>query len=289
MNGYDLTRQWFDFAFENPDLITGNHAAVYLWNVELNNRMGWVSKFASPASQAMAAAGIKSYNTYKKIFQELVEWGFIEIVQESKNQYTSNIIALSKIDKALDKALDKAMTMHLTTHSESTIQSTSSIIKQINQQTNKPINIIDADGVGEEKNISDSQLEEKEKKEPPKVAPKGSTKFNPEKAELPFGKEFEKAWIAWCHHRKEIKKPLTETTVEAQLKKLGSYSESVAIAFITQSIEKGWQGLIFELKDAPFNNSPPGIPPKGKIQTAVENTKTAAENIRRRRELENQQ
>lgn len=144
MNSYDLSRQWFDFAFENPELITGNHAAVYLWNVELNNRMGWVEKFASPASQSMAACGIKSYNTYKKIFQDLVEWGFISVITEAKNQYSACIIALSKVDKAPDKALDKALTKHLTKQSsstiQSTVQSTCSINKQRNKETKKPRN-----------------------------------------------------------------------------------------------------------------------------------------------------
>lgn len=31
------------------------------------------------------------------------------MIERSKNQYSSNIIALSDFDKALDKALDKAM------------------------------------------------------------------------------------------------------------------------------------------------------------------------------------
>ncbi|MCF0074014.1 hypothetical protein LZD49_26265 [Dyadobacter sp. CY261] len=166
MNSYEFTRAWFDFAFENTDVVSGNHTGVYLWNVELNNRLGWVKKFASPASQAMMANGIKSYNTYKKIFSDLVQWGFIEVVQESKNQHSACIIALSNFDKALDNALDKALTTHLTkqgdalsffdnadaehltthltTHLQRTVQSTcqssSSIIKPINQQTNKPIN-----------------------------------------------------------------------------------------------------------------------------------------------------
>lgn len=137
MSGYDLHRQWFDFAFENSDIVSGNHSGVYLWAVELNNRLGWVKKFSFPASQAMAANGIKSYNTYKKVYNDLVEWGFFDVVQESKNQWTACIIALSKIDKAPDKALDKAVITHLTTQSESTCQSTDSIIKPqtTNQET----------------------------------------------------------------------------------------------------------------------------------------------------------
>jgi len=110
-NGYYYQKIWFDFAFENPDLISPGHTAMYLWFVELNNRMGWSEKFASPASQTMAAIGLKSYNTYKKIFTELVELEFISLITESKNQYTACIIALSKFDKALDMALDETCIM----------------------------------------------------------------------------------------------------------------------------------------------------------------------------------
>lgn len=140
MTGYEYSRSWFDFAFENPEKVTGNHAAIYLWNVELCNRMGWANKFASPASQAMAAAGIKSYNTYIKIFNELANWGFINVIQASKNQFSANIIALSKFDNTTDKALDKALTKHLTKQSESSYQSISSINKQTNKETIKPLN-----------------------------------------------------------------------------------------------------------------------------------------------------
>lgn len=144
LNGYALTRAWFDFAFENQDILCPTHTAMFLWFIELNNRMGWVGKFASPASQTMAAIGLKSYNTYKKIFNDLVEIGVVKVVEESKNQYTACIIALSNFDKAQYKALDKALTEHSTKHLRGTVQSTrqsiDSIIKPINKETNKPIN-----------------------------------------------------------------------------------------------------------------------------------------------------
>lgn len=140
LNGYELTRSFFDFAFENPDLVSPTECAVFLWLVELNNRLGWPVKFGCPASQTMAATGIKSYNTYRKAFLKLVDWGFVKVVQESRNQYTANIIALSKFNKPLDKALDKALTRHLTKHLKGTYQSTCDINKQGNKETIKPIN-----------------------------------------------------------------------------------------------------------------------------------------------------
>jgi len=93
--------------------------------VEHCNQLGWKKKFGLPSAMTMEVIGIKSYNTYKKTFEDLVEWGFFEVVERSKNQYTANIIALSKIDKAPDKANAK----HLMKQMQSTEQSNDSIIK----------------------------------------------------------------------------------------------------------------------------------------------------------------
>lgn len=134
-NGYKLTRAWFDYSFEHQGELTSSHTAMYLWFVELNNRMGWAEKFGAPASQTMAAIHIKSYNTYKKVFDDLVEIGFVILVEASINQWTSCVIALSNFDKAHNKALDKSLTKHTTKQSESTSESTYSINKQ---ETNKP-------------------------------------------------------------------------------------------------------------------------------------------------------
>jgi hypothetical protein len=84
----------------------------------------------------MEAIGIKSYNTYKNTLYDIVDWGFIIMIETSKNQWSANIIALSNFDKAHDKALDKALLKHSTKQSESTSESNSSIDKQI---TSKPI------------------------------------------------------------------------------------------------------------------------------------------------------
>lgn len=136
MNGYELSRDWFDFCFEHPDKVKPNHTATYFFIVEHCNRLGWKEKFGLPTTMVMEAIGIKSYNTYIKALNDLVDWGFIFLIEKSKNQYSSNIIALSKNNKALDKALDKALIKHASKQSESKVQSIDSIIKQI---TNKQI------------------------------------------------------------------------------------------------------------------------------------------------------
>jgi hypothetical protein len=143
MDIFKLYRNFWDFAFENPEKIKPNHIAIFSFAIEHCNRLGWKKKFGLPSTMTMEAVGIKSYNTYITAFNELVEYGFIELIEKSKNQYSSNIIALSNNFKANDKALDKAFIKHTTKQDESTIQSTGESISSINiQETNLPINKI---------------------------------------------------------------------------------------------------------------------------------------------------
>jgi len=134
MNSYELSRNWFDWCFDNPEKIKPVHTAIYFFSIEHCNRLGWMSKFGLPTEMVKSAIGVHSYNTYIDALNDLVEWGFIKMIQKSKNQYSSNIIALSNFDKATTKALDKAMIKHSTKQGESI----DSINKQINkEQENK--------------------------------------------------------------------------------------------------------------------------------------------------------
>jgi hypothetical protein len=113
MNNYELSRQFWDWAFENPEAVRPIHAAVYFFAIEHCNRLGWKKKFGFPSQMTMDAIGVKKYQTYIKAFRELIDWGFINLIEQSKNQYSSNIISLNyampKKSKAQDRALDKAM------------------------------------------------------------------------------------------------------------------------------------------------------------------------------------
>ena len=147
INSYDLSRNWFNFCFENPEKISPNHTAIYFFAIEHCNRLGWKEKFGFPTQMAMDAIGIKKHQTYIKYFYDLVDWGFFKLVQRAKNQYSSNIITLVSAVPKKGKALDKAIIKHMAKQTESTGQSTGqsigqskdSILKQetIEQQTNK--------------------------------------------------------------------------------------------------------------------------------------------------------
>lgn len=139
MTGYELSRRWFDWAFENPEKISPNHGILYFFCIEQCNRLGWKEKFGLPTSLAMEAIGIKSYNTYKKTLHELIDWGFITMIQKSENQYKANIIALSNFNKPLDKSLNKPLDKSNANHLHITEQIKDSIDKQetIKQENKK--------------------------------------------------------------------------------------------------------------------------------------------------------
>ena len=141
MNSYELSRNWFDWSFENPELISPTHTAIYFFAIEHCNRLGWKEKFGFPSQMVMDAIGVKKHQTFTKHFTDLVEWGFIGLVQKSKNQYSANIISLISAKPKNGKALDKAMIKHGAKQGQSTGQSMDSIDKQetiepINQETN---------------------------------------------------------------------------------------------------------------------------------------------------------
>src|SRR5680860_1836650 len=94
MSGYKFTRAWFDFCFDNPEKIKPVHHAIYHFALERCNRLGWKKKFGFPTDFAMETLGIKNYRTYSKALNDLVSFGFIKMIEKSKNQHTCNVICL---------------------------------------------------------------------------------------------------------------------------------------------------------------------------------------------------
>lgn len=137
MNGYNLTRAWYDYKFENVGKVKAIHSDMYFYIIDLWNRLGQKSNFGLPTDVAMEALGIGSYNTYKKVLQDLIDFKFIILVSDSKNQHSSKVIALvtalSKTDKATDKALDKAS-------DKASDKATDTIDKQRNNRTIEQLN-----------------------------------------------------------------------------------------------------------------------------------------------------
>src|ERR1017187_8247057 len=115
-SGYGLTRNWFDFAWENEGKVSSNHTALFMWLIEINNRLGWAKEFEVTSKECMKGMCCRSHNTYIKTFKDLIEWGFVTLIKKSENQFQSNVIALSKNNISIDKSLDRTVANHLTNH-----------------------------------------------------------------------------------------------------------------------------------------------------------------------------
>jgi len=236
MNIYNLIRIWYNFKFENPNTTKHIHSDLYCYILDLWNRLGQKEHFGLPTSITMESLGIGSYNTYKKALQDLIDFGFVILISESKNQHYSKVVALSINDKATDKALDKA-TIKAT--DEATDKATDTINRQIYNYTN--IQYIEGE---EEKNKDDvSSVKKNEKEERKKVA---------QKKEINIPVDFIPIWEEWLSYRKAKKKKPYAGVKWEQIAFDKFYSISNADALIAneilqQTITRNWDGL-FELK-----------------------------------------
>jgi hypothetical protein len=136
VNTFELSRRYYDFAFDNPEIVKPIHGCLYHYIIHLNNKLSWKEKIGLPTYDSMEACGVKNVKTYTNALQNLIEWGFIIMVQKRQNQYTSNIIALVKNGEAPAKAMTKHTPKHLPKQRRGTV----TIDKPINYKTNKPIN-----------------------------------------------------------------------------------------------------------------------------------------------------
>lgn len=221
MNGYDLTRIWYNYKFENPSKVKAKHSDMFFYIVDLWNRLGQKKEFGLPTSVTMEAIGVGSFNTYKKTLQDLIDFGFINMVLESKNQHQSKIIALSKIDKALDKALDKATIKALDKANDKAVDS---IDKQINKRT-----------------------KEQENKEKEQI-------FNFRKELINSGAK-ENLVVDWLKVRKTKKATNTETALKGFLLQVDKSNRNINDV-LKKCIESSWSGFNANWKwDDEFKNN----------------------------------
>lgn len=205
MTGYDLSRQWFDYCFENPEKISPLHTAIYFFCIEHCNRLGWKDKFGLPSQMVMEAIGVKNWRTYSKGLNDLIDWGFIKLIEKSKNQYSSNIIAIVKNTKATTKALDKALQKHCTKHSQS-------IVSIDKQETIKQLTI--------NKEIFDFSF-----------------------VELDYKKPFDE-WIEYKKDRKEsYKSQKSILKFYNQLKLYANFNPEIAQEIVDKSMSNNWAGI----------------------------------------------
>jgi hypothetical protein len=138
LNGYKLTRDWFAYAFDNPELFNPTDHALYFWVMDCANANGWKSKFSFGARSAMEVLGISHYNTYKKAFDKLVQHGFITVIRKSPNHYQATIISISKnevVSDALTNRLSSIVSDEVSDEVSATLSDTNIKLETVN---NKP-------------------------------------------------------------------------------------------------------------------------------------------------------
>lgn len=135
MDWYALSRKIFNYAFEHKECGV-YHISIFMWIVELNNRLWWKKEFWLPSNDSCEWLSIGNKNTYLSALRDLEKWGFIKIIQESRNQFCSTIIQIChvKSDTATNTALDTALIRQDTQH----WYAIDTIDKQWNQETKKP-------------------------------------------------------------------------------------------------------------------------------------------------------
>ena len=115
MNVFEISKKWFDWCFDNASKVKPIHTALLFFIIDQNNRLGWKQEFGLPRQMAMDAIGVKNNRTFTSAFNDLENWGFITVLERSKNQYSANIISIFgcvKNTPATTKALTKATQNH---------------------------------------------------------------------------------------------------------------------------------------------------------------------------------
>lgn len=127
LNGYNLTKNFFDFKFNNPNTLKPSHTEVYFFIVDLWNRLGKVDQMGLPTFHVIEQLSINR-KTFRKCLADLEYHGFIQTIHAPKNQETARVISLTahpKIGQAYGQALGQA-----------TGQPTGHLIKQGNEEMN---------------------------------------------------------------------------------------------------------------------------------------------------------
>jgi len=131
-NIFNVSKGWFNMSFRDHRLKSA-HTAFIFYCIDLNNRLAWVQNFGLPANHTCQVLNF-SYKTFIKTLNELIEFGFIEMIEKSTNQHTSNIISLNLLYLKMAKQVQSKSEA-----SPKQVQSKSVITKPPNKETNKTI------------------------------------------------------------------------------------------------------------------------------------------------------
>ena len=103
---FDLMFDYFNYFYqwidENPDKVDPYITAVYFALLNRANKSGWKDKFAIILIDLQETCGINSRTTMLKTLDRLEEFGFLQTVSKTTNQYKNRVICLPLNGKHLE-------------------------------------------------------------------------------------------------------------------------------------------------------------------------------------------
>lgn len=146
MNGYELSRQWWNFAATHIGEVTVTHSALYYYLVETWNLLGQPDTFGFPKSQGASVLGI-NLKTFNKAYEDMVKWKFIIEIQRSTNQWTATIVQINgqvlftnATANAHAQAILNQLPMQYQRYDESNSQRNGTLIEQYKNNTEQELN-----------------------------------------------------------------------------------------------------------------------------------------------------
>jgi hypothetical protein len=98
-NYFNYFYQWIE---DNPDKVDPYITAVYFALLNRANKSGWKDKFAIILVDLQETCGINSRTTMLKTLSKLEDFGFLQTVSTTQNQYKNRVICLPLNEKHLD-------------------------------------------------------------------------------------------------------------------------------------------------------------------------------------------
>lgn len=238
MNGYDLSRQWFDFSFENSRRVRPLHTAIYFWCIEKANRLGWPVEFQLPTDEACQALGLKDPKSFRDALNELVEFGAVRMVQQAQSQNVARYISLQGCQIGESGSLDRALSNENRLSEKRSSDTPSEPLSDTPSTTpaNPSTNPL---------NIKPQTTNHKQGKEGSTEKPKA---VKPPAAELTFppfaGEAFRQAWTMLLTSKNWKGKP--DTALQLSLNKLAKYDETFAVELMQSALENNWKGVVYD-------------------------------------------
>ena len=99
---FDYFNGFWKWVSDNPDKVDPSLCAVYFALLNRANKTGWKDSFAIILIDLQEDCGICSRTTILKVLSKLEEYGFVETISKTNNQYKNRVIRLPLNGKHLE-------------------------------------------------------------------------------------------------------------------------------------------------------------------------------------------